>query len=87
MIFHRMTSIMYTVSEEPDVPEGPVGHLHCKGKEVYKLKDIQRYCKTKILAQPIPVQSGCCDDQGRKDHGADWKYHRGRRLKQDDQFH
>ena len=25
-----------------------------KGKEVYKLKDIQRYCKTKILAQPIP---------------------------------
>ena len=25
-----------------------------KGKEVYKLKDIQRYCKTKILAKPIP---------------------------------
>ena len=25
-----------------------------KGKEVYKLKDIQRYCKTKIYAQPIP---------------------------------
>lgn len=25
-----------------------------KGKEVYKLKDIQRYCKTKILAMPIP---------------------------------
>lgn len=24
------------------------------GKEVYKLKDIQRYCKTKIVAQPIP---------------------------------
>ena len=24
------------------------------GKEVYKLRDIQRYCKTKILAQPIP---------------------------------
>ncbi|WP_099467276.1 DEAD/DEAH box helicase [Konateibacter massiliensis] len=24
------------------------------GKEVYKLKDIQRYCKTKIMAQPIP---------------------------------
>lgn len=24
------------------------------GKEVYKLKDIQRYCKTKILSQPIP---------------------------------
>lgn len=24
------------------------------GKEVYKLKDIQRYCKTKIIAQPIP---------------------------------
>ena len=24
------------------------------GREVYKLKDIQRYCKTKILAQPIP---------------------------------
>ena len=25
-----------------------------KGKEVYKLKDIQRYCKTKILAQKSP---------------------------------
>jgi ATP-dependent RNA helicase DeaD len=24
------------------------------GKEVYKLKDIQRYCKTKIICQPIP---------------------------------
>ena len=24
------------------------------GREVYKLRDIQRYCKTKILAQPIP---------------------------------
>lgn len=24
------------------------------GKEVYKLKDIQRYCKAKIYAQPIP---------------------------------
>ena len=24
------------------------------GKEVYKLKDIQRYCKTKIVCQPIP---------------------------------
>ena len=24
------------------------------GKEVYKLKDIQRYCKTKILAKPVP---------------------------------
>ena len=24
------------------------------GKEVYKLRDIQRYCKTKIVAQPIP---------------------------------
>ena len=25
-----------------------------KGKEIYKLKDIMRYCKTKIYAQPIP---------------------------------
>ena len=24
------------------------------GKEVYKLRDIQRYCKTKIVPQPIP---------------------------------
>ena len=24
------------------------------GKEVYKLKDIDRYCKTKILAKPVP---------------------------------
>ena len=26
------------------------------GKEVYKLKDIKRYCRTKIKAQPIPSQ-------------------------------
>lgn len=25
-----------------------------RGKEVYKLKDIQRYCKTKIIHKPIP---------------------------------
>ncbi len=25
-----------------------------KGKEVYKIKDIMRYCKTKIVAMPIP---------------------------------
>ena len=24
------------------------------GKEVYKLKEIQRYCKTKIYARPVP---------------------------------
>ena len=24
------------------------------GREVYKLKEIQRYCKTKIIAKPIP---------------------------------
>ncbi|RDU23474.1 DEAD/DEAH box helicase [Anaerosacchariphilus polymeriproducens] len=24
------------------------------GKEIYKLKDIQRYCKTKVYAQPVP---------------------------------
>ena len=52
----------------PDVPETYVHRIgrtgragRCgkafsfvKGKEVYKLKDIQRYCKTKIYAQPIP---------------------------------
>lgn len=36
-----------------------------KGKEVYKLKEIMRYCKTKILAQPIPskrdVEDAKCD--------------------------
>ncbi|MEG1846982.1 MAG: DEAD/DEAH box helicase [Lachnospiraceae bacterium] len=25
-----------------------------RGKEVYKLKDIERYCKTKIVAKPVP---------------------------------
>lgn len=38
---------------------GRAGRTGCaftfiKGKEVYKLKDIMRYCKTKILAMPIP---------------------------------
>lgn len=28
-----------------------------KGKEVYKIKDIQRYCKTKILARSIPTSN------------------------------
>ena len=38
---------------------GRAGRTGCaftfvKGKEVYKLKDIMRYCKTKIVAMPIP---------------------------------
>ncbi len=48
-----------------DVPQDDEYYVHrigrtgrsftfVKGKEVYKLKDIQRYCKTKILAQKIP---------------------------------
>ena len=36
-----------------------------KGKEVYKLKEIMRYCKTRIYAQPIPskrdVEEARCD--------------------------
>ena len=27
------------------------------GKEMYKLKEIQRYCKTKIYAQKVPLQT------------------------------
>lgn len=46
---------MCTGSEELDAP-GRTGKAFnfVKGKEVYKLKEIQRYCKTKIKAQPIP---------------------------------
>ena len=55
MICLRMTSIMYIEL----VVTGRAGRCgkafsFVKGKEVYKLKDIQRYCKTKIYAQPIP---------------------------------
>lgn len=37
-----------------------------KGKEVYKLKDIMRYCKTKILAQPIPSSKDVAQIKGEK---------------------
>ena len=29
-------------------------HSACYGQEVYKLRDIQRYCKTKIIPRPFP---------------------------------
>ena len=50
-----MTSTMFIVSVVPAVQAEQVEHfLLLKGKEVYKLKEIMRYCKTKIYAQPIP---------------------------------
>ena len=50
-----MTSIMYTESGVPDVPEErDVRSAFAVGSEVYKLRDIQRFCKTKIVPQPIP---------------------------------
>ena len=33
---------------------GGMAFTFVKGKEVYKLKEIERYCKTKIVAMPIP---------------------------------
>lgn len=33
---------------------GGMAFTFVSGREVYKLKDIQRYCKTKIYAQPVP---------------------------------
>ncbi len=39
-----------------DIPQDDEYYVHRigRGKEVYKLKDIMRYCKTKIFAQPVP---------------------------------
>lgn len=37
-----------------------------KGKEVYKLKEIQRYCKTKVFAQPIPSADDVAQIKGEK---------------------
>ena len=55
MICHRMKSIMYTGLEELDEQEELDVLFHfVSGKEVYKLKEIQRYCKTKIYAQKVP---------------------------------
>ncbi len=36
------------------------------GREVYKLKDIQRYCKTKIKRQPIPSKDDITDIRAEK---------------------
>lgn len=36
------------------------------GRDIYKLKDIQRYCKTKIIAQPIPSLSDVEDVKAEK---------------------
>lgn len=46
---------MFIVSVVPAVQaERDRAFSFVKGKEVYKLKEIMRYCKTKIYAQPIP---------------------------------
>lgn len=47
-------NFMCTVSAVPVVPVVSERLTFVVGREVYKLKDIQRYCKTKIYAQPIP---------------------------------
>ena len=36
------------------------------GREIYKLKDIQRYCKTKIKRQPIPSMDDITDIKAEK---------------------
>lgn len=36
------------------------------GKEVYKLRDIQRYCKTKIIAKKIPSAADVADTKAEK---------------------
>ncbi|MCD8019387.1 MAG: DEAD/DEAH box helicase, partial [Clostridiales bacterium] len=36
------------------------------GREVYKLRDIKRYCKTKIKAQPIPSLGDVTETRGEK---------------------
>ena len=45
---------MYTESAVPARRKRGKGFSLVVGKEVYKLRDIQRYCKTKIVPQPIP---------------------------------
>ena len=39
------------------------------GKEVYKLRDIQRYCKTKNHSQAIPSLNDITGNQGGEDSG------------------
>ena len=62
-----MKNSTYTVSVERDVLVEQDVHLRSVvGKEIYKLKDIQRYCKTKVLAQPIPSLSDVTDVKAEK---------------------
>lgn len=55
MMYRRMTSIMYIASGRTGRAgrEGKAFNL-VVGKEVYKLREIQRYCKTRIIPQAIP---------------------------------
>lgn len=46
-----------------------------KGKEVYKLKDIQRYCKTKSMRSQFHHLM-MLPNQGRKDYGPDFHHYR-----------
>ena len=56
MISRRTTSIMSTGSDVPPARDtrGSRSASRWGGREMYKLRDIQRYCKTKIVAMPIP---------------------------------
>jgi hypothetical protein len=55
MIFHRMMNIMFTNRKNGSCRKIRNRFFFCSWKEVYKLKDIQRYCKTKIFAKPVPT--------------------------------
>lgn len=45
---------MYIASDVPAVPDASKAFNLVVGKEVYKLREIQRYCKTRIIPQAIP---------------------------------
>ena len=46
---------MYIASGVPAVPDARARRFNLVvGKEVYKLREIQRYCKTRIIPQAIP---------------------------------
>ena len=58
---------MCTASVVQDVQVGTGRAFNfVKGKEVYKLKEIQRYCKTKIYAQPIPSSDDVAEIKAEK---------------------
>ena len=54
MICRRMMNIVHRIGRTGRAGKNGKAFTFITGREFYKLKDIQRYCRTKIIAKQVP---------------------------------